>query len=152
MNSLVSAVLEQCLGLETKEMPVELGEDGQITIWLPEALEADPSLAARVTERRLCMLLEDSAQTRLVEQLNTYSSITSMNVAVDRFNLPSAKTWVLAPDLEDDDLQTDLISLYGITLSQSDSGFTATVEGELPVTAATQGEAVARAALQAKGV
>ncbi len=150
MENLIKEVLERCLKLETRELPVEFAE-GDVTIWLPESLEADPVLAARVTERRLCMLLEDDAQDALVRQLNTYSSVSALNVTVDRFNLPSAKTWVLAPGLEDPDLQTDLIALYGLTVHETATGFAASAEGQLPVHGATRGEALARAALVAEG-
>lgn len=151
MDDLVKAVLERCLKLETELLPLEFSEDGEVTIWLPEVLSADPVLAARVTERRLCMLLDDDAQESLVQQLNTYSSVGALNVAVERFNLPSAKTWVLAPNLEDKDLQTDLIALYGLEVIQSETGFTASASGQRAVSGATAGEALARAALQAEG-
>jgi hypothetical protein len=150
MDDLVKAVLERCLKLETQLLPVEFSESGEVTIWLPETLSADPLLAARVTERRRCMLLDDDTQEGLVQQLNTYSSVGSLNVTVERFNLPSAKTWVLAPDLEDSDLQTDLIALYGLEVKPSDMGFTASAEGQRAVSGATAGEALARAALQAE--
>jgi hypothetical protein len=148
MNDLVATVLERCLDLETATMPVEFDEHGEATIWLPETLEADPTLAARVTERRLCMLVEDDSQDELVRELNNYSAIEAMNASVTRFNLPDAKTWVLAPGLEDHDLHDDLIALYGLEVVETDGGWEASDGGMRPVRGATKGEALARAALE----
>jgi hypothetical protein len=148
MADLLQTVLERCLNLETGMLPVEFDEHGEATIWLLESLEADPALAARVTERRLCVLLEDDRADGLVRRLNTYSSVDAMNVAVDRFNLPSAKTWVLAPSLEDEDLHEDLIALYGLEVHETSGGFEASDGGMNAVRGATKGEALALAALE----
>ncbi|HWG84461.1 MAG TPA: hypothetical protein VNT60_03170 [Deinococcales bacterium] len=155
-------VLERCYGFETQRMFVDWTDDGPV-VHLPDAVEENPALRARLSDPRsgelpdprdLCVLVPEPewAGTRAVRNGSNHL-MRSLGGEPFDWTMPMPYSWAPAPDLlGDPETFEELRTRYGIAVTGGGRAWTASSTTRNRVTAGTREEAILLCALLDEGV
>jgi hypothetical protein len=156
--------MERCFGFETALLYAEW-QGGEVVVWLPEAVRADPDLARRFSDpltgvlgepTTLCVLVPDAAYAARDIVVNSVTQRTPQGSPEPyqwRWDNKARSSWHVAPDVfHDADTLDDLKDMYAMDVQLRQGRWQARSANDRPVSAADFPDAIVLCALAAEGV